>query len=363
MRGPGGDAARWLTLRAGPAARAALTAGDLMPARVGAVAAAAGGPKWLAIAPFHRALFGDWLAGRDRLDIVGSSIGAWAGAMACHQQDPAGAIDALAEAYIGQSYQSKPDAAEITATLAGVLEQALTCDVIDGVLHHPRFRLHVLTVRSRRALATDRRGALALGLGVAGLANIVSRRALGLFFERVVFSRAADQLRWADDGIATATAALDARNVFDALFASGNVPLIMQAVRDPAGAAPGWYRDGGLTDYHIDQPLIAADAQAPIVLMPHFDDRLVPGWLDKRLGWRHRPHFADNTLLVGPGPAMREAMVGGQVPERRDFYRYAGDDAGRHRAWRQAMAAGEHMRDAFFELVATHRLVDYLEPL
>ncbi|HET7313698.1 patatin-like phospholipase family protein [Salinisphaera sp.] len=357
------DSAHYLTLKAGPAARAALGERALTPERVGAVAGAAGGPKWLTIAAFYRALFADWFAARaDALPIVGSSIGAWAGAAACHPDDAGGAIDALTEAYIGQRYSAKPDAAEITNTLAGILDTVLTPEVRRGILTHPRYRLHALTVRSRWSTATDRRLPLALGTVAAGLGNTASRRWLGAFFERVVFARDGEALVYAADGIASRSVALAEDNLRDAIFASGNVPLIMQAVRDPAGAPPGLYRDGGLTDYHIDQPLLVKDATAPIVLMPHFDTKLVPGWLDKRLAWR-RPRYADHVLLVGPGPALMDRLVDGRVPERRDFYRYAGADTARERAWRQAVDAGCFMRDAFFDLAASGRLIDHVEPL
>ncbi len=251
------DSAQYLTLKAGPAARAALADATLTPERVGALAGAAGGPKWLAIAAFYRALFTDWFVERDApLPIVGSSIGAWAGAAACHPSDPGGAIDALTEAYIGQRYSMKPDAAEITTTLAAILDEVLTPEVRRGVLTHPRYRLHAMTVRSRWSTATDRRSVLAAGSVAAGLANAASRRWLGAFFERVVFARDGDSMVYAADGIASRTVALAADNLRDAIFASGNVPLIMQAVKNPAGAPPGLYRDGGLTDYHIDQPLL-----------------------------------------------------------------------------------------------------------
>lgn len=47
------------------------------------------------------------------------------------------------------------------------------------------------------------------------------------------------------------------------------------------------------------------------------------------------------------------------MSERRDFYRYAGDDAARQRAWQQAVDAGRHMRDAFANLVENNLLARY----
>lgn len=357
------ESARWLTLKAGPVARQALAESALTPARVGAVAAAAGGPRWLAIAAFHQTLFGEWLRDRRGLAIIGSSIGAWAGAAACHPTDPQQALARLADAYIAQSYPQRPNATQITETLANILAHTLDDSVQRGVLADSAYVLHVLTARARGLAGMGGRAALAGTTAATVLANTIARRGLAGFYERVDFSREATSLHWARDGLGRRCVALSGDNLFDALFASGNVPFIMHPVRDPAGAPPGVYRDGGLVDYHLNHPFLGEDATAPIVLMPHFNTRLVPGWFDKHLAWRQRPRHAARTLMIGPGPAMREAMTEGRVPERKDFYRHAGDDAARHRVWRQAMGAGERMRDAFFDLVARDALADFVEPL
>lgn len=352
----------YLTLRAGPAARAALAEGPLTPDRIGAVAGAAGGPKFLVLSALDQYLFGDWLARAEHpLPLVGSSIGAWRFAAAC-APDPVAALQTLEAAYIEQRYSAKPDRAEITAMLRTTLARYLDDRVIDGVIHHPRFGLHALTVRSRGVTATDRRWLLAAGASLAGLANAVRRAGLRYYFERVDFAAGGQSLAWAHDGLPARTVALRRDNVFDAVFASGNVPLVMNGVVDPVGAPSGIYRDGGITDYHIDQPIIAPDTARPIVLMPHYADRLIPGWLDKKLAWR-RPRFAANTLMIGPGPKLLERLVGHHVPERRDFYRYAGDNPARQRAWQQAVDAGRYMRDAFADLVENNLLARYVTPL
>jgi len=352
-----------LSLHAGPAARAALADGGLNPARVGALAGAAGGPKWLVLSALDRYLFGEWLPRAEQpVDLVGSSIGAWRFAAACHRQDPAGAITALEAAYLAQQYSSGADRDEITAVLRGVLEQFLTDEVADGVLTHPRYRLHVVTVRSRLFTRSERRGALAAGSGLAALTNIASRRALGWFFERVVFSRDGRSVQWAGNGHSSRTVELSATNVRDAVDASGNIPMLMHGVSNPAGAPAGIYRDGGIVDYHIDQPLLAPGSEAPLVLMPHFDTRIVPGWFDKPLAWR-RPRFASNTLMIGPGPGLLDRLADRRVPDRKDFHRYAGDDAARLAAWRRAIDAGKFMRDAFIELAESDDPVRHVQAL
>lgn len=353
----------FLTLRAGPSALRSLASGGLRPAQVGALAGAAGGPKWLVLSALDRYLFDEWLTrSQQPIELVGSSIGVWRFAAACHRTDPAGAIDALEHAYMRQRYSRNADRNEITGTVRCIFDSFFSDDVLDGVLTHPRYRLHAITVRSRAPVASEHRGLLATGSALGALSNIASRRALNAFYERVVFSRAQGSVQWAADGLATRTVALTPANARDAVFASGNIPMIMRGVVDPAGAPPGVYRDGGITDYHIDQPLVAEHASAPLVLMPHFHETLVPGWYDKALPWR-RPRHASHTLLIGPGPALRDKLVDRRIPDRKDFRRYAGDDETRVAAWQQAIDAGRWMRDAFAEFADTDDPVQFVSPL
>lgn len=354
-----------LTIRAGRNARALLHDHGLNPRHVGAVAGAAGGPKWLVLSALDQYLFGDWLVqdgATQSVDLVGSSIGAWRFAAACHPSEPAAAIARLEAAYLDQHYSAQADRDEISATLRGILDTFMTDAVCDGVLAHPRFNLHVITVRSRLLTRSEKPAVLGAGAALGAFSNIASRRTLRWFFERVVFARDARPMHWANDGQSRRVVKLAANNARDAVFASGNVPMIMHGSVDPAGAPRGVYRDGGIADYHIDQPLIASDSSAPLVLMPHFDDRLVPGWFDKSLRWR-RPRHADNTLLIGPGPALRDHLVDRRVPDRKDFHRYAGRDDERLAAWRQAIDAGQRMRDAFIEFAAAPDPVQYVKPL
>ena len=204
------------------------------------MAGAAGGPKWLILSALDRYIFGDWLARSDQpVALVGSSIGAWRFAAACHPSDPAGAIADLERGYVEQRYSDGAGRDEITATVRGILEAFFSPAVRDGVLQHPRYALHAITVRSRGFTASERRGTLAAASGLGALANAVSRRTLGAFFERVVFARDGAALAAAGDGLPTRTVALSSANARDAVYASGNIPLLMRGVVDPAGAPPG----------------------------------------------------------------------------------------------------------------------------
>lgn len=348
-----------LDLRAGPAALAHLRTHGLRATDVRAVAGAAGGPKWLFLGSLDRWLFSEWLSGDGPpVELVGASVGAWRFAAACRLHDPSTAIAALERAYAEQTYSEEPDRAEITATTRSVLDAFFDDAVCDGILAHPRFRLTAVTACSRGLVSAETHARLTAGSSLAALANVARRRWLSGFFQRALFQSPGAAPLFADDGITTRRLPLTAANARDAVYASGSIPLLMSGVRDPDGAPPGVYRDGGIVDYHIDHPL-AADG---IVLMPHFGPRIMPGWFDKFLAWRG-PRFAERVLLVAPGPGLLARLPNGRVPDRKDLHRYAGRDTKRIRDWRSAVAEGERFADAFRSVVDDGDIATYVRPL
>jgi hypothetical protein len=80
--------------------------------------------------------------------------------------------------------------------------------------------------------------------------------------------------------------ALTANNFMPAIQASCSIPFVLQAVHDIPNAPQGAYWDGGITDYHLHLNYQTTNT-SPIVLYPHFQKAVVPGWLDKALKWRH----------------------------------------------------------------------------
>jgi hypothetical protein len=198
-------------------------------------------------------------------------------------------------------------------------------------------------------------GALRTPLGYLGAfaANAVNRKALGAWLERVVFSstaapgKQAVALPFGTDDFRTRQVPLRSDNFMAALQASCSIPFVLRAVQGIAGAPPGAYWDGGITDYHLHlryQP----PTTAPIVLYPHFQQSVVPGWLDKV--WKHR-HPAtpalDHMLLLAPDPAWVNTLPNGKLPDRSDFTRYGQDLAARMQVWQAATAASQQLADEF----------------
>jgi hypothetical protein len=227
------------------------------------------------------------------------------------------------------------------------------------VLAHPRFHLHVLASRGRHVLRREHGLRTPLGYLGAFLSNSVHRRALGAWLERVVFSTEHAALPFATGDFRTRRLALTATNFHDVLQASCSIPFVLRAVHDIAGAPPGAYWDGGITDYHLHLNYAAAPAaafddkpaaqEAPrLVLYPHFQSAVVPGWLDKGLRWRHAAtRFLDTTIVLSPDPAWVAKLPNAKLPDRKDFVHYGPDLVARVRAWSTAASASRQLADEF----------------
>ena len=343
-----------LQILAGPAALRHLAREGLRPADIRTIPGAAGGPKGLILGPLDRFIFGDWLsASEQEVHLVGASIGAWRMATACLAA-PREALQQLEDAYISQDFkptadQARARAADISAVFANNLE-AFFGSRVSGILSHPRYRLHVVTSRGRGLLARD--GAIRTPLGYLGayLSNALHRPAMGAWLERVVFSSAGAALPFDATDYRTRQIALSEQNFKLALRASCSIPFLLESVQGIPGAPSGPYWDGGITDYHLhlNYAAKAADGGPGLVLYPHFQRSVVPGWLDKHLRWRHRPSaFLDNMVLLSPRPDWVRTLPLGKLPDRSDFMRFGADLAARTRVWRAAVRASTQLADEF----------------
>lgn len=358
---------RVLRILAGPKARRRLLEHGLRARDVGVVVGAAAGPKGLALNALDRYLFAHWLPSEPHVvHLLGASIGAWRFAHAC-LPDAAAALAGLAHDYIHETYAHPgggwPPAAHVSAVLRRRLESHFAGREAQ-LLAHPIYRLHAFTSRGCHPWlppgAPWRTWALYAG---ALAANTVSRRAMSAWLERVVFSDPRDPLPVALHDYRTQQVALGEHNLRDAVLASCSIPFWLEPVRDIAGAPAGAYWDGGITDYHLHLEYASMRAAAPIVLYPHLQTTVVPGWLDKWLRHRHRatPRL-DNVVLVVPHEDWVRTLPNGKLPDRSDFERYAGDEAARVRAWTTAVRESERLADAFAALVGRAGAVE-AEPL
>jgi hypothetical protein len=199
----------------------------------------------------------------------------------------------------------------------------------------------VVTSRGKHILNREHPLLTPLGYAGAYLCNAVQRKAMGAWLERVVFS-SRGTLPFETHDFATQHMALNERNFMAALQASCSIPFVLQAVHDIPDAPTGAYWDGGITDYHLHLNYKG------LVLYPHFQQAVVPGWLDKALKWRHRSTpFLDNTIVLAPNPAWVKTLPNGKLPDRSDFVTYASDFEGRVKVWKEAVRASEQLADEF----------------
>ena len=341
-----------LRIHAGPAARRHIEQHGLRPQDIGVIPGAAGGPKGLILGPLDRFLFGDWLTrSHQPVHLVGGSIGAWRMATAC-LANPVAAFQRLEHDYIHQHYELLPGQKRPTADFVserfGESLQAFYGGRIAEVLSHPRYRLHIATSRGRHVLAREHGLRTPLGYAGAFFTNAVRRKAMGAWLERVVFSSGGAALPFATNDYRTRQIALTEANFMPALQASCSIPFVLRAVHDIPGAPPGAYWDGGITDYHLhlDYREAAGQGGAALVLYPHFQQAVVPGWLDKALKWRHgATPFLDTTIVLAPDPAWVERLPNRKLPDRTDFTRYGNDLAARVKAWNAAVLASRQLAD------------------
>jgi hypothetical protein len=341
-----------LRIYAGPKARAHIHAHGLLPGHIQAIPGAAGGPKGLILGPIDRFLFGHWLPKSNQpIHLVGASIGAWRMATAC-LSSPIDGFIRLERDYVHQDYplapgQKRPSARQVSESFQSNLT-AFYSGRIAEVLHHPRYRLHVLCSRGKHLLSKEHRLFTPLGYALAYLSNAINRRTMGIWLERTVFSSPGaaglGSRPFAIDDFVTRELSLTEENFLQAVQASCSIPFALQAVPAIAGAPAGAYWDGGITDYHLH-----LNYQG-LVLYPHFQRAVVPGWLDKQLKSRHRPTaFLDSTIVLAPNPSWVACLPNQKLPDRTDFVTYSDDLQSRIRDWKIAISESQRLADELNE--------------
>ncbi|MFZ5569231.1 MAG: patatin-like phospholipase family protein [Thermodesulfobacteriota bacterium] len=352
-----------LAVFAGKRALAVIRERGLRSEDIRVIAGAAGGPKWLVLGHLDRLLFSSWIKPRrEPLFLLGASIGAWRFA-ALSQKAPIQALERFEDAYIHQTYNQRPSAAEVSRESARILSEYLREASIPEILDHPFLRLNVMTVRCRPPVDADRKARLLVGLGMAAMANGIHRNLIGLFFERCLFSHPGTRPPfWSGNHVSLQRVGLTERNIRPALMASGAIPLVMEGITDIPGALPGMYRDGGIVDYHLDVPFLEGDAG--LVLYPHYMPRIIPGWFDKQMKWR-KPSQENmaGVVMISPSEEFIHRLPLRKIPDRNDFWLFEKRDAERIAYWKTVVSESRRLADAFAEATATGRIREMVRPL
>ncbi len=310
---------------------------------------ASGGPKWLILSELDKVLGEALFLGRDEpMTLLGSSIGTWRHAC-LSVNDPRTAISRLQQAYLYQEYScARPSPIEVSEVAERMLRVALGPEGVRQIAAHPTFHNAIVTARAKGIARGENGWKLAMGMATATLSNAVSRRGLGLLFDRVAFCHSELSSLPFADGFNTQLTPIDELNLIPALKASGAIPFLMQSELTIPGASGGPFWDGGIIDYHFT---LKANQTPGLVLYPHFRDRLTPGWFDKMLRWRTpQRSVIDQLVLMCPSDAFLAQLPHGKIPDRSDFRLMS--PAARVAYWETCVRESERLAEAFHTLIS-----------
>ena len=321
------------------------------------------GPTWLVASGFDRTMLHEGVLGkRAPVLLAGSSAGALRFA-AWVQPEPEKSYGDLIESYITLTITRKDTASTILLSISDVINSIMEDDAIPFALASKKYRLAITAVRAKNMAASEARPVQGIALVLGFLLNAVNPAWLNLFFQRVIFHNSPIPPRFClRSGFKGKPILLTKANMKHALLASSAVPMAISGVRDIYGAPNGTYRDGAVTDYHLNQQYGVHDGD--VVLLFQHQERIIPGWLDKKLIYRRvPPEKLEHVLMIYPTEEFVKSLPGGKVPQRKDFRTFVDRPSTRIKNWREVVDRSAHLGEEFLELIASNRLRDVVEQM
>ncbi|MEN6638401.1 MAG: hypothetical protein ABFC95_04300 [Smithella sp.] len=322
---------------------------------------AAVGPRWLVASGFDLTLLAQNILGRSRaVHLIGSSAGAWRFAAWLQPQD-ADCYRRFMDAYINISVTRKDTPATILEKFSHILNAYIEDDALPFALANKRYRLSVITVRSRGLVASENILLQKSALAACYVLNFFSRNHVYRFADRVVFYNGSKPPPFCfQPEFRGRYVRLNEINFRHAVMASGAIPLVVAGVKNIFGAPRGVYRDGGLIDYHLSHQYAAKEND--LVLFFHHQERIIPGWLDKKIKKRAPDdQTLNNVVMVFPSQYFIDRLPDGKVPDRDDFLTYIDDSRRRIENWNTAVALSAPLGEDFLELVASGKIREIVE--
>ena len=349
-----------ISILAGSKAMGIIQDEGLDMSRVKVIAGASGSAKFLVLTGIDRVVMSLLKERTDPLYLIGTSIGAFRMAAFC-QKDPIAAIGKLEKEYIAQQYDLRPSKEDITRETMRILDAYIDDKEIVAMLNHPFMRINFLSSKCKGLLRSDRLGPLLLGLGLSAGVNLLSRKGLGLFFERALFCNPSKKPPFVCmDQFPMTSYGLTPANFKPALLSSGSMPIAMEGVSTIEGAQ-GLFRDGGILDYHLDIPFLPEEDG--LVLYPHFYEKITPGWFDKALNRKPDKCNMENVVLVAPSKTFVKSLPHAKIPDRKDFRLFKGKDMQRKVYWKTVLEKNRQLGEEFFEVIQSGKIRHIVKPL
>ena len=350
-----------LRIKAGEKAYTLIRDGAFSFDRITTYYGPATGPRWLIASGFDLSLMSSGLLGRKwPLLLAGASAGAWRFA-AWMQPEAEKSYRALMEAYATAIYTENDTPDTIKASTEKIINTAIENDALPFALANRKYRLAIITARAKHLTTARTKWIQGLGFGLCFFMNALHPSLLDRFAESIVFySGPKPPLFTLKPDFHGQHVPLSTINFKTALIATAAIPLVVAGVKDIYGAPRGTYRDGGLTDYHLKRTFAANEHDLTLLFL--HQERIIPGWLDKRLTKRRpSPEALANVLMVYPAENLIARLPMGKVPDRDDFKTYIDEPLTRIKNWRQAIELCSHLGEVFLELVASNKIREVVE--
>lgn len=332
----------------------------LAPGNVRVFAGPAGGPKWFVSVGFDNLLMKTRFLenGNTRTLLAGSSAGAWrCTAMCC--KDPISAYEKLRIAYSRNVFTRDDTQQSVSRALEANVSAFISDDDIDHVVNNPHYDIAIHTVRSKGPASSENRRIQGTALLGSAFVNALTVKGMDLFFRRTIFYSGPKPAFAADFN--GELVPLTAKNLRKAALATGSLPYLIAGVRGIDGAPSGVYRDGGLSDYQLNQDY---RPDPGITLFFHYQERIVPGWFDKHLSWRKpADRVLERVLQVYPGPRFMKLLPDKRLPDRDDFKIFVDDPSERIRRWDETSKLSYILGEEFFNAVESGAIRRLVKPL
>ncbi len=352
-----------LRVKAGKKAYGIIKDGGFSFDLVSAYFGAAVGPRWLVASGFDQTLLSEKLLGSKKpVQLTGSSAGAWRFA-AWLQPQALESYRNFLDAYVTVDFTRNDTPATILKKFSHIINAYIEDDALSFALANKRYRLSVITARAKGPVASENGFLQKTGLAAGYIMNLFSRSNLYRFAERVVFFSGSKPPPFCfRPQFRGRYVRLSEANFKFAVMASGAIPLVVAGVKNIFGAPRGVYRDGGLIDYHLSHQF--AENENDLVLFFHHEERIIPGWLDKKLKKR-RPadETLENTVMIFPSQKFIDKLPDGKVPDRDDFMRYVDRGPQRIANWKKAVDLCAGLGEDFCALVQGGRIKDIVEKM
>ena len=139
------------------------------------------------------------------------------------------------------------------------------------------------------------------------------------------------------------------KNLKEIALATGSLPYFIEGVSGIFGEQEGVYRDGGLMNYQLNEDYRPGEG---LTLFFHYQERIVPGWFDKKLTWKKPASKSlDRVLQIFPSATFIKMLPDGRIPDRTDFVTYVNDPKERIQRWDQVSETSQLLAEDFMESV------------